>query len=192
MKIKNYTFEPIEILDRVCKTYGFHQKVQLADYFEISASSLSNRYSRGTISYDFAAVCALETGASLEWLLTGEGEQFSNVKNAQQPKIVPRFTLSEERLLEDSPLSIDPAIFSRPISKGIGVRFDGKLHFIDQDAALSDGLWLIDIDEAISIREITKLPGKRLHITGGKVPFECSVDDITTLGRVVGIYSEVD
>lgn len=192
MKIKNYTFEPIEILDRVCKTYGFHQKVQLADYFEISASSLSNRYSRGTISYDFAAVCALETGASLEWLLTGEGAQFSNVKNAQQPKTVPKFTLSEERLLEDTPLSIDPTIFSRPIAKGIGVRFDGKLHFIDQDAALSDGLWLIDIDEAVSIREITKLPGKRLHITGGKVPFECSVDDIKTLGRVVGIYSEVD
>ncbi|EDW9307894.1 phage repressor protein CI, partial [Salmonella enterica subsp. enterica] len=44
----------------------------------------------------------------------------------------------------------------------------------------------------ISIRELTKLPGRKLHVTGGKVPFECGIDDIKTLGRVVGVYSEVN
>lgn len=192
MKIRDYTFEAIEILDRICEIYGFHQKIQLADHFEISASSLSNRYTRGTVSYDFAAICALETGASLKWLLTGQGQQFNDTQASSSPKEIQQFTLSEERLIKDSPLSIDPSFFSKPLTGGYGVRTDGKIHFIDKDAALSDGLWLVNIDDAISIRELTKLPGKKLHVAGGKVPFECGIDEIKTLGRVVGVYSEVN
>ena len=76
------------------------------------------------------------------------------------------------------------------MSKGIAVRADGKLHFIEQDASLSDGL--VDIEGATSIRELTLLPGKKLHVAGGKVPFECGIDEIKTIGRVVGVYSEVN
>lgn len=51
-----------ELLDRICQVYGFTQKIQLARHFNIAASSLQNRYARGTISYDFAVQCALDTG----------------------------------------------------------------------------------------------------------------------------------
>ncbi|GAB7266241.1 hypothetical protein DZJ_27920 [Dickeya ananatis] len=51
---------------------------------------------------------------------------------------------------------------------------------------------MVDIEGAISIRDLTVLPAKRLHVAGGKVPFECGVDEIKTLGRVVGVYSEVN
>ena len=190
MKIRDYTFEAVSILDRICEIYGFHQKIQLADHFEISASSLSNRYTRGTISYDFAAICSLETGASLKWLLTGEGEQYSENASNSNVKEIPSFTLSEERLTEDSPLSIDPKLINKPESDCYVVRADGKLHFIDRDSTLSDGLWLVNIDDAISIRELTKLPGKKLHVAGGKFPFECGIDEIKALGRVIGFYSD--
>ncbi|WP_058910952.1 phage repressor protein CI [Entomohabitans teleogrylli] len=190
MKIRDYTFEAVSILDRICEIYGFRQKIQLADHFEISASSLSNRYTRGTISYDFAAICALETGASLKWLLTGEGEQYSENAINSNVKEIPSFTLSEERLTEDSPLSIDLKLINKPESDCYVVRADGKLHFIDRDSTLSDGLWLVNIDDAISIRELTKLPGKKLHVAGGKVPFECGIDEIKALGRVIGFYSD--
>ncbi|MCP6385324.1 helix-turn-helix domain containing protein, partial [Klebsiella pneumoniae] len=43
-----------ELLDRICQVYGFTQKIQLARHFNIAASSLQNRYTRGTVSYDFA------------------------------------------------------------------------------------------------------------------------------------------
>ncbi|MCP6479214.1 Repressor protein CI, partial [Klebsiella pneumoniae] len=33
---------------------------------------------------------------------------------------------------------------------------------------------------------------KKLHVAGGKVPFECGIDEIKTIGRVVGVYSEVN
>jgi len=192
MRIDSLGWNNVDVLDRICEAYGFSQKIQLASHFDIASSSLSNRYTRGAISYDFAAHCSLETGANLRWILTGEGEAFaSNAVDSDISKIE-KFTLSEESLKSDSHLSIDTNFFSKPFTDGMAIRSDGKIYFVDKQGTLSDGLWLIDIEGAISIRELTKLPGRKLHVAGGKVPFECAIDDIKTLGRVIGVYSEVN
>ena len=180
MNIKDAHLEPIEILDRICDVYGFTQKIQLANYLDISASSLQNRYTRGTISYDYAAICSLDTGASLKWLLTGEGKKFEHDTSKKTQIEYEEFTLSEGKLHAEEFLSIDPHLFRKQLVDGIAVRTDGRLHFVDKAASLADGSWLVDIEGAISIRELTVLPGKRLHVAGGKVPFEC------------GVYSEVN
>jgi len=192
MRIDSLGWSNVDVLDRICDAYGFSQKIQLANHFDIASSSLSNRYTRGAISYDFAAHCALETGANLRWLLTGEGQPFTSPAPVENTKSIESFTLSEEILKNDGFLTIDSQFFIKPIANAIAVRAEGKLHFIDKQASLSDGLWLVDIEDGISIRELTKLPGRKLHVTGGKVPFECGIDDIKALGRVVGVYSEVN
>lgn len=180
------------LLDRICQVYGFTQKIQLARHFNIAASSLQNRYARGTISYDFAVHCALDTGASLRWLMTGQGAQFEGNPAPGDPVAVVTFTLSDGQLEENSTLSIDSHLFSKPLTRGIAVRSEAKLHFVEKGASLTDGLWLVEIEGTISLRDLTLLPGKKLHVAGGKVPFECGIDEIKTLGRVVGIYSEVN
>ncbi|EAM9072411.1 phage repressor protein CI [Salmonella enterica subsp. enterica] len=192
MRIDSLGWSNVDVLDRICEAYGFSQKIQLANHFDIASSSLSNRYTRGAISYDFAAHCALETGANLRWLLTGEGEAFVNNRESSDAKRIESFTLSEEILRSDKQLSIDAQFFTKPLTDGMAIRSEGKIYFVDKQASLSDGLWLVDIEGAISIRELTKLPGRKLHVAGGKVPFECGIDDIETLGRVVGVYSEVN
>ncbi|EEX3304662.1 phage repressor protein CI [Escherichia coli] len=192
MRIDSLGWSNVDVLDRICEAYGFSQKIQLANHFDIASSSLSNRYTRGAISYDFAAHCALETGANLRWLLTGEGEAFVNNRESSDAKRIEGFTLSEEILKPDNQLSIDAQFFTKPLTDGMAIRSEGKIYFVDKQASLSDGLWLVDIEGAISIRELTKLPGRKLHVAGGKVPFECGIDDIKALGRVVGVYSEVN
>ncbi|EPP2804500.1 phage repressor protein CI [Klebsiella aerogenes] len=192
MRIDSLGWSNVDVLDRICEAYGFSQKIQLANHFDIASSSLSNRYTRGAISYDFAAHCALETGANLRWLLTGEGEAFVNNRESSDAKRIEGFTLSEEILKYDKQLSIDAQFFTKPFTDGMAIRSEGKIYFVDKQASLSDGLWLVDIEGAISIRELTKLPGRKLHVAGGKVPFECGIDDIKALGRVVGVYSEVN
>ncbi|ENL9303253.1 phage repressor protein CI [Escherichia coli] len=192
MRIDSLGWSNVDVLDRICEAYGFSQKSQLANHFDIASSSLSNRYTRGAISYDFAAHCALETGANLRWLLTGEGEAFVNNRESSDAKRIEGFTLSEEILKSDKQLSIDAQFFTKPLTDGMAIRSEGKIYFVDKQASLSDGLWLVDIEGAISIRELTKLPGRKLHVAGGKVPFECGIDDIKALGRVVGVYSEVN
>ncbi|HDU6153327.1 TPA: phage repressor protein CI [Klebsiella variicola] len=192
MRIDSLGWSNVDVLDRICEAYGFSQKTQLANHFDIASSSLSNRYTRGAISYDFAAHCALETGANLRWLLTGEGEAFVKNRESSDAKRIEGFTLSEEILKFDKQLSIDDQFFTKPLTDGMAIRSEGKIYFVDKQASLSDGLWLVDIEGAISIRELTKLPGRKLHVAGGKVPFECGIDDIKALGRVVGVYSEVN
>ncbi|HCF8548990.1 TPA: phage repressor protein CI [Klebsiella pneumoniae] len=192
MRIDSLGWSNVDVLDRICEAYGFSQKIQLANHFDIASSSLSNRYTRGAISYDFAAHCALETGANLRWLLTGEGEAFVNNRESSDAKRIEGFTLSEEILKSDKQLSIDAQFFTKPLTDGMAIRSEGKIYFVDKQASLSDGLWLVDIEGAISIRELTKLPGRKLHVAGGKVSFECGIDDIKALGRVVGVYSEVN
>lgn len=192
MRIDSLGWSNVDVLDRICEAYGFSQKTQLANHFDIASSSLSNRYTRGAISYDFAAHCALETGASLQWLLTGKGQPFTSSASAEDTLTIELFTLSEELLKSDCSITVDVHFFTKPLTDTMAIRSEGKLHFIDKQASLADGLWLVDIEGGISIRELTKLPGRKLHVTGGKVPFECGIDDIKTLGRVVGVYSEVN
>ncbi|EDR8437293.1 phage repressor protein CI [Salmonella enterica] len=192
MRIDSLGWSNVDVLDRICEAYGFSQKIQLANHFDIASSSLSNRYTRGAISYDFAAHCALETGANLQWLLTGKGQPFTSSASVEDTMSIESFTLSEEILKSDGSITVDAHFFTKPLIDAMAIRTEGKLHFIDKQASLSDGLWLVDIEGGISIRELTKLPGRKLHVTGGKVPFECGIDDIKTLGRVVGVYSEVN
>ena len=180
-----------EVLDRICQIYGFTQKIQLANHFDIAASTLQNRYTRGNVSYDFAAFCALETGVSIKWILTGQGpkqaEEHSN--SSYELKL---FTLSEGQLTENGFLKLDPGLFEKPLKSAICIRNESKSYITEKDAPLADGLWIVDVDGAISLRELTVLPGKRLHVAGGKVPFECGTDEIKMIGRVVGVYSDVN
>ncbi|HHX4816291.1 TPA: phage repressor protein CI [Yersinia enterocolitica] len=180
------------LLDRICEVYGFHQKIQLARHFDIAASSLQNRYTRGTVSYDFAVKCSMDTGANIRWLLTGDGPRFSGETPKYEVLELKLFTLSESKLVEDGILSIDPKLFGKVLTHPQCVKSDGKTHVIELSASISDGLWLVDIEGSISIRELALLPARKLHVTGGRVPFECGIDEIKTLGRVVGIYTEVN
>ncbi|CAH0172387.1 hypothetical protein SRABI106_00915 [Rahnella aquatilis] len=185
-----------DVLNRICDAYGFNQKIQLARHFNIAASSLQNRYTRGSISYDFIVHCSLETGADTQWLLTGEGGSSKGVmndKNTQSDYLaLNSFTLSEGKLTKDGVLNIDPKLFGKPLIDPFCVKSDGKTHVIEKEASISDGTWLVDVEGSISIRDLSLIPARKLHVAGGKIPFECGIDEIKTLGRVVGIYAEVN
>lgn len=180
------------LLNRICEVYGFTQKIQLANHFKIAASSLQNRYTRGNLSYDFAVHCALETGASLRWLMTGEGDNNVSTMESGCSIKLGYFTLSEGNLAKIGMLKIDHELFGKPLKNAICVKSEGKRYIVEQEASLADGLWLVDVESSISFRELTVLPGKRLHVAGGKITFECGSDEIKTIGRAVGVYSEVN
>jgi hypothetical protein len=108
----------------------------------------------------------LETGANLVGYLLAKGQY--NRQHESDTQNVEKFTLSEG-LVSDGDLSIAGKFFSKPLTNPIAVNADGKLHFIERDASLSDGLWLVDIEGAISIRELTILPVK-LHVAAEKFP----------------------
>lgn len=62
------------IIDRMVSAYKLKTMKALCEYFGVGISVLSNRVVRNTTPAEYIIQCALDTGANLLWLCTGEGE----------------------------------------------------------------------------------------------------------------------
>jgi phage repressor protein C with HTH and peptisase S24 domain len=82
MKI-NFDSGGAAVIDRIIQAYGFKTKLQLCNHLGTTSANLSLRYKRDFFPSDLVIRCMAETGATLEWLATGEGEF---LPNEQQPK----------------------------------------------------------------------------------------------------------
>lgn len=195
MSIPVDSFDPLAILDRLCLVYGYTQKVQLANHFNMSASSLSNRYTRGNVSYDLVVHCALETGANLKWLMTGEGGRFEGGKihlTGKTPAVeLDKFTLSEGLLSQTGHFYLDSQALEDLNSDVYCLDAENVYYIVERNPLLIDGIKILDIDGYVSIRTVQVLPGKQIKIYGGKEPFTCSVNDIGILGHIAKSISPV-
>lgn len=61
-------------IDRICAAYGFTSRQALCRHLDVSQSTMANRVMRGNFPSDWVLICAMETGASLDWLVYGRGE----------------------------------------------------------------------------------------------------------------------
>lgn len=174
------------ILDRVIEAYGFPTKIMLADHLGIASSSLAGRYKRGGFPADIVVRCMAETGATLEWLATGvgpkkEGEDFALLR-------VPRFKIVDGQLYEADILLIDHTTFLpgvTPPTDPICVIDGSDQRIIDrQFSEVYDGDWLIEVEGKTSVRNLTRIPVKKVKVIGPGVSFECSIEDIKILGRI--------
>jgi hypothetical protein len=64
---------------------------------------------------------------------------------------------------------------------------DEKAQYIlDQKYAdVFDGEWLVNIEGKTSIRTLTRIPIKKVRVSGVGMAFDCSMEDIQIIGRVV-------
>lgn len=175
------------VLDRIIEAYGFSQKLQLAEHLDIAASSLSSRYKRGGLPADIMIKCMAETGVNLEWLVTGKGRRF-NDEDLDILKI-PRRKIVDGQLYESGYLMLDKVMFlpGKPLPQNpICVIEDSIQYVIDQQfSEVYDDDWLVDIESKTSIRTLTRIPVKKVRISGVGMAFDCSLDDIKVIGRVV-------
>lgn len=183
-----------KVLDRILIAYGFTTKIALCDHLGIASSSLANRYKRDFFPSDIVVRCIAETGVNLKWLATGEGNAFAgeNSENAAiQSESLLRVShsfLVEGKLKKDSDLTIDSKFFALSTdSRNLQLVTENKIQYvINGDAAeLRDGKWLVEIEGAVSIRTLTRIPVGRVRIQGEGTDFECKLDDIKPIGAVV-------
>ncbi|HHQ6598150.1 TPA: phage repressor protein CI [Serratia fonticola] len=175
------------VLDRILEAYGFKMKVQLADHLGIASSSMAMRYKRDIFPADIVVRCMLETGVTLEWLVTGKGKKFENGEitalNIARQKLVNgqlhdfgSILFDAGMFLEDNDLPTAPMCV-----------VDGKIQYIvDKHCSeVNDGLWMVEIEGKIGIRTLTRIPVKKVRISGIGAAFDCGLDDIAVLGRVI-------
>lgn len=179
--------ESAPVLDRVIEAYGFSTKIMLADHLGIASSSLAGRYKRGGFPADIVVRCMAETGANLEWLATGDGRKFTD--EALDILKLPRRKIVDGQLYEAGFYLLDKVSFlpGKPIPQDAICVIDASTQYIvDQHySEIYDDEWLVEIEGKISVRTLTRIPVKKVRVSGIGMAFDCSIDDISVLGRVV-------
>lgn len=175
------------VLDRVCEAYGFSTSLQLADHLEMAASSMSARRKRGVFPADIVVQCCLETGATLGWLTTGNGNKFEN----DELNILkfPHKKLIDGQLYETGDVIFDKSMFlpGLPLPNDPMCVIDEKVQYIvDQKFSdVYDGQWLVNIEGKIGIRDLVRVPVGKVRVSGVGTAFDCDLNDIQVIGRVV-------
>lgn len=177
------------VLDRIMEAYGFSSKLQMADHFNMGSSGMSGRYKRAVFPADMVVRCAMETGANLEWLTFGKGNPFDNEK--VDILKLPNFRLTNGELIPASNVMFDKVMLKNtaPLpTEPKSIQEDNTYYIIDKKFNdIFDGKWLVDIEGKISIRELTRIPIKKVRVSGVGIPFDCDLNDLTVLGRVITI-----
>lgn len=175
------------VLDRVLEAYGFTQKLQLAEHLGFAASSLSARYKRGGLPSDIMVKCIADTGVSLEWLATGDGKKFED--DELDIMKVPRQKLVDGHLFDSGIAMFDKVFFrvGTPIPTDPLCLLDEKTQYIidKQFEEVFDGEWLVNIEGKVSVRTLVRIPIRKVRVSGIGMAFDCSIEDIDVIGRVV-------
>ncbi|WP_455268756.1 phage repressor protein CI [Rahnella aceris] len=176
-----------EVLDRVIEAYGFQTKLALANHLGMASSSLAARYKRGLFPADIVVRCMAETDVTLEWLAKGTGKKYDDGKLDVMK--FSRKKLVDGQLFESGYLMLDKVIFlpGIPLPENPLCLLDEKIQYIvDQKFSdIYDGQWLVNIEGKISIRNLVRIPIRKVRVSGVGMAFDCSLDDIEVIGRVV-------
>ena len=176
-----------EVLDRVIIAYGFNTKLALANHLGMASSSLAARYKRGLFPADIVVRCMAETGVTLEWLVTGEGKKYDDGKLDVMK--FSRKKLVDGQLFESGYLMFDKVMFlpGVPLPTDPICVLDERIQYIiDQKFAdVYDGQWVVNIEGKVSVRTLTRIPVQKVRVSGIGMAFDCSIDDIEIIGRVV-------
>lgn len=177
-----------EVLDRIIDAYGFSSKLKLAEHFGMASSSLAGRYKRGGFPADMVVRCVAETGVNLEWLSTGDGSKYGSGEEINTLKICTN-KIVDGQLQKAESLLIDKNIFKQNDllpQKPACVIDSLATYIIEKEfSEIYDGEWLVEIEGKASIRTLTLIPIQKIRVTSKGITFDCSVDDIKVIGRVI-------
>ncbi|MEJ4046231.1 phage repressor protein CI [Erwinia sp. SLM-02] len=174
-----------EAINRILQAYGFSTRQALCDRLGVSQSTMANRWMRDTFPHDWLLACHLDTGASLLWLATGEGEPQTS-QNSDRGLTLQYKEISNGVYGPTEKMRYDSRLMPADIASPFLVKFEKTIYLVDTfNSAINDGVWLIEIDGLASIRQVYRLPGGRLRVENGPASFECNTSDIHVAGKVI-------
>lgn len=175
-----------EAIIRILQAYGLPTRQALCDRLGVSQSTMANRWMRDNFPHDWLIACHLDTGASLLWLTTGEGQAFSSAGSSSALTLKCR-EISNGIYLSEDWVNYDARLVPTESASLLLVKFEQSIYLVDElNSEINDGCWLIEIDGFKSIRHVYRLPGDRLRVENGPASFECHAGEIAVLGKVTG------
>lgn len=174
------------VLRRIMDAYGFTLQKQLCDLLEISSGTVSTWIRRDYFPGDVVVACALDTDVSLQWIATGKGPQRINKDSECEAPRIPRRNLTDGHILEAGSQSIDLSFLPYVLKEPVFIFSSIKSWVVDAGVdAISNGRWLLGIDDKFDIYDISLLPGKKISVTNKSSDFICSVDEVEVAGKII-------
>lgn len=176
------------VLRRILDAYGFQMQKDLGDLLDISSGTISTWVRRDFFPGDVVVTCALDTGVSLKWLATGQGEMYPAPSASQNEAVItiPKFRHESGELKEAGVWTLDPSLAPAATDS---LRFIDGLHagwLVDTAAQkIGNGRWVISIDDALDVFDVVRLPGGKVRLSNNAVDFECGVAEIAPFGVVL-------
>ncbi len=174
-----------EVIARILQAYGFTTRISLCNQLGVSQSTMANRYARDTFPADWVIVCHLETGASLIWLSTGVGSRFIDGRDDKTIHLK-RIDITNGNMITQNDVIADISTIPAGLLSPFILTADKTTYLADSyNGDLVDGFWFIEIDGIVSVRELYRFPGGRVRIENGKASFECQIEEIKILGKII-------
>mgnify|MGYP001248606761 CR=1 FL=1 len=174
------------VLRRILDAYGFTMQKQLCDLLDISSGTVSTWIRRSYFPGDVVVTCALDTGVSLQWLATGKRAKLSERVKENVGTVIPRKNLIAGVLQDAGNWTIDLSFIPHELDEPIFISSNSGAWIVDQSVKdISNGRWLIGIDDKYDIYDIALLPGRKINVTGKRNNFTCGVEEVNTAGKVV-------
>ncbi|MGQ6008367.1 phage repressor protein CI [Serratia sp. TSA_105.2] len=176
------------VLRRMLDAYGFRTQKELGDFLDISTATISTWVRREYFPGDAVVACALDTGVSLLWLATGQGNPGNPDAVSYEPNFVtlPRISISSGKLVNVGSWLADPSFIPEGEKS---IRFvergnDAWLIAFDRNT-IGNGKWLLNIDGIHDVYSVSRIPGNKIKVTGESSQFDCLVDDVECDGEIV-------
>lgn len=197
-----------DAINRLMKAYNFSSRQQLCDHLSVSKSTMANRYLRDSFPAEWVIQCALETGISLLWLATGQGDIFASEECDKPLKtensvtvrplskiVAPSIKYAELKngeLQSEDEILLDSRLLDSESVNSLFVKTATDSFIVDTSVKqVSNGYWLVDIDGVKSIVKVARIPGNKIVVHQDESSFECSVDDIEVVGRAVKMIKSI-
>lgn len=177
-----------EVIDRLQKAYGFSKRKDFGEYLGISPNTFSSWVKRQYFPGDYVAKCALETGARLQYLIYGEEPIFDEISDLKYFHTI-KLENGKSFIYNSTPLFINllPNLDSREAYNNVFAIVENNLtYFATKEVGnLTDGEYFVIVENSHLIRYITVLPAGKIRVDGGKFSFECDVNDIDIVGKLI-------
>ncbi|PPX83807.1 phage repressor protein CI [Cronobacter sakazakii] len=175
------------VLRRILDAYGFTMQRELGELLGISSGTISTWVRREFFPGDVVVTCSLDTGASLAWLATGKGDMWdSSAAGSMKPHAIKKYRLEAGELKESGEWLPDPTIASGNHESMLYVEGATTSWLIDGALSnIGNGRWLINIDGALDVFDVIRLPGGKVRLSNKAVEFECLLSEITPRGAVI-------
>ncbi|EOV6157701.1 phage repressor protein CI [Enterobacter ludwigii] len=150
------------MIERLVEAYGFTTRQALCDHLSVSKSTMATRYVRCIFPADWVLQCVMETGVSIEWLVSSKGSLKTNAATTLIDVEVQELRNGEAIVL--GTYKIDPSLLLKKIKSPLAVKSYQHVYICDrEDSITSDGLWLVQIEEKMIIKKINLIPVKKIN-----------------------------